>query len=268
MVEFRGKNLGRFPTPKKAFDAYKVAHVAQYGVESEFHPDHPIDDSHLYVEELPAGVEITADGQYKASISHNKKSRYIGTFNTVEEASAAYQAEKERIGRPIMASKGDLPTGVFKTSSGKYRAKTADHHIGTFNTVEEASAAFQQTHAPKVSKEAKRQAALQARAEAPAPKLAWAANVAKARAARSIKEAARRQAALERYGDIELPTGVRMTRSAKFKARIKTGKGSNKIETHLGVFDTPDEAFDAYKRAHVEYNGRASQYFNEMMEAA
>jgi hypothetical protein len=35
-----------------------------------------------------------------------------------------------------------LPVGVFQTSSGKYRAKFRDQHIGTYTTIPEAVAAY------------------------------------------------------------------------------------------------------------------------------
>lgn len=41
------------------------------------------------------GIWRTYNGKYSANLSHNGKHRHIGTFNTIEEAFAAYKREKE-----------------------------------------------------------------------------------------------------------------------------------------------------------------------------
>lgn len=45
-----------------------------------------------------------------------------------------------------------------------------------------------------------------------------------------------------------LPVGVTMTKLGKFRARCCDGSKNGK-QKHLGVFDTPEEAFEAYKEA-------------------
>ena len=232
-----GKSIGAFSTPTKAIEAYKRAHVERFGLDSQYHPDRPIDESHLYEDgELPTGVRITSEGRYMALIGINGRQTCLGTFDTADDAHEAYLQAKAR----------QLPPGVQQATSGKFRARLNQEHLGTFETPDEASDAYQ--HAKELTTQQR--------------------NAANARAARSAKTAAARQARAERYGNVTLPTGVRMASSGLFNARIKTGKGGNKVETHLGTFNTPEEAHHAYKRAHVEYYGKASPYHEEMRQAA
>lgn len=56
-----------------------------------------------------------------------------------------------------------------------------------------------------------------------------------------------------------LPVGVTMTKLGKFRARCCDG--SKNGEKHLGVFDTPEEAFEAYKEAKLNrLKGLAEKY--------
>lgn len=259
------KSVGAFDTPRQAIEAYKAAHVEKYGIKSQYHPEHPIDDTHLYGPgDLPCGVSITEDARYKVTIGLNGKATYLGVFKDLASATEAIRKAKA------------------KAQSGKFRARHGQECINTFDTPEDASAAYEQARAVKYERErakaAERQAQKLARAAAraaaratiEAEKQAKAAaraasrrNPVEARAARSTKTAAERQARAERYGNTPLSTGVRRSRNGRFQARIKTGKGDSKVEIYLGTFDTPEEASAAYQRAHAEYHGEVSPHFKE-----
>lgn len=82
---------------------------------------------------------------------------YLGTFDTPESASAAYQAavaavEAGRFVRPVFDGRSRrgvrlLPTGVYPTRSGRFQSSVVvsgrSRHLGTFDTPEAASAAYE-----------------------------------------------------------------------------------------------------------------------------
>ena len=131
--------------------------------------------------DLPTGVQKTPSGKIHARIQWGGKSRYIGTFNAPEQASATYVSVKEDLGDIELSSLGadeinaafdavkkraleavggvfnprkraeatserDLPTGVRKLPSGRFKAKIhfggTNRGIGTFDTPEQASAVY------------------------------------------------------------------------------------------------------------------------------
>ena len=130
--------------------------------------------------DLPPGVyKISSTERFQSKIQWGGKQRYIGTFGTTEQASAAYvsvrddlddtelsalgidevnalfeaaktkavEAEGGFIPRKTAKTSGrDLPTGVSKTSSGTFHARLQwgdkRHSVGTFDTPEQASAAL------------------------------------------------------------------------------------------------------------------------------
>jgi len=49
-----------------------------------------------------------------------------------------------------MTKKTDLPIGVYKTRNGKFSAKFSRRHVGTFDTVLEASKAYD-AHVERIS---------------------------------------------------------------------------------------------------------------------
>ena len=133
-------------------------------------------------EKLPRGVHKTSSGKFAAQISWGNKKRYIGTFGTPEQASAAYMALRksldgaklslggadeidaifdaalknvvEAVGgciprkqRPRATSNPTgVPTGVQETLSGEFEAiiRWGGKHwyVGSFDTLEKASAAY------------------------------------------------------------------------------------------------------------------------------
>ena len=49
---------------------------------------------------MPYGVESARSGRYKSAIYSNGRKKYLGTFDTVEEAARVARAEKERLYSP------------------------------------------------------------------------------------------------------------------------------------------------------------------------
>jgi len=126
----------------------------------------------LATRDLPRGVRKTASGKFQTRIRWNGKQRTIGTFDTPEQASAAfmsvrkdiedvnlsslgtdqaedmfYKAKKKALESfvgGLVSEKRDLPRGVRKRPNGRFRSDTywggKKRHIGTFDTPEQASA--------------------------------------------------------------------------------------------------------------------------------
>ena len=121
----------------------------------------------------PQGVRRTEYGKYRSETRFAGKQRSIGTFDTSEQAAAAYlsvrkdldDAKLSAVGAAVayhvfdeakkkaletfggfVPEKRDGPRGIQKLKSGKYQAKISCSGkyrcIGTFDTSEQASAAF------------------------------------------------------------------------------------------------------------------------------
>ena len=122
--------------------------------------------------DLPQGVYKTSSGKFQARIQLGGKTYYIGTFDTPEQASAAYVSVKKEIDDDKLSELGadevdalfdaaqkksvksfggfvpekrDLPTGVRKLPYG-FEARLGwggkSRRIGTFDTPDKASAAY------------------------------------------------------------------------------------------------------------------------------
>lgn len=61
----------------------------------------------------------------------------------------------------------------------------------------------------------------------------------------------------------QLPRGVQRTPTGRFRADIRI----NRKTTSLGTYDTPQEAHEAFKRAHVEHHGERSPWYFDDEEA-
>ena len=122
--------------------------------------------------DLPPGVYKKPSAErFESRIQWGRKQRYIGTFDTPEQASAAFMSVKKALDDAeacgahevevvfdeakknslaafggFVAEERDLPQGVRKTQNGKYDSRMhwrgKQRTIGTFDTPEQASAAF------------------------------------------------------------------------------------------------------------------------------
>ena len=123
--------------------------------------------------DLPRGVSKSKSGKFEAKIRWNGQHRYVGSFDTPEQASCAYMSIIKEIGDANLSALGvdevqamfdaakkkaaesvggftfetrGLPQGVHKIPSGKFQSRIKwggkQRHIGTFDTLEQASAAF------------------------------------------------------------------------------------------------------------------------------
>ena len=123
--------------------------------------------------DLPRGVYKLSSGKYETLTRSGGKTCYIGSFDTPEQASAAYMSVRKDLDdakqsalsahevnaafdaakkKDVEALDGftsetrDLPTGVRKTASGNFRSEIywygKNRQIGTFDTPEQASIAY------------------------------------------------------------------------------------------------------------------------------
>ena len=122
--------------------------------------------------DLPRGVQKTLTGNFASNIRWGDKTRYIGTFDAPEQASAAYMSVRKDLddakssggadevnsvfdaaknkalelclGR-VSTKRHGLPRGVYELRSGKFQSSIRwgdkTRYIGTFDTSEQASAA-------------------------------------------------------------------------------------------------------------------------------
>ena len=206
--------------------------------------------------DLPQGVQELPSGKFKSMISWGNKVRYIGTFDTPEQASATYiSVKKDRDDVELSALGADevdaafdaakqkavkaeggfvrrkkkLPRGVWKTSSGTFGSQIGlggrKHYIGVFNTPEQASAAYVSVKKDLDDGNLSGLGADEVNA---------------------ISDAAKKKAVEEVGGFIpekrDLPTGVLELPSGKFQSRIQWG-GKNRL---IGKLDTPEQASAAY----------------------
>ena len=233
--------------------------------------------------DLPQGVYETSSGKFRSKIRLGGKNRQIGTFDTPEQASAAYMSLKknradaklstlgaveveatfdasqkkavEAVGG-IVPDKRDLPLGVRKTTSGKFESKIRwgrkQHHIGTFDTPEQASAAYMSVKNDLDDVNLSAVGADEVNA---------------------LFDAAKKKAVEAVGGSIpkkkDFPKGVYKTLSGKFQSRIKWGgKGR-----HIGMFDTPEQASAAYLSVKEDLEGvnlsaAGAEEVNAMFDAA
>lgn len=93
--------------------------------------------------DLPMGV-ASYRGKYSAALYVRGKRRAIGTFNTIEEASAQYQSainDLENIDKYLKPRKVSPYGAGIRFQSGKFAAKTSKQYLGSFLTLEQAQEA-------------------------------------------------------------------------------------------------------------------------------
>ena len=205
--------------------------------------------------DLPTGVRKLPSGNFVSEIGFCGKSRNIGTFDTPEQASAAYVSVKKDLDDAKLTAVGadvvndtfekaqkkaveamggfraerDLPPGVYKKSSGRFEAQVLlggkQRFIGTFDTPEQASAVR-----------------MSVRKDLDVSKL----SAIGADEVNALFDAAKTKA-LDSAGRFkrDLPRGVREKAPGRFQAEIKWG-GKRR---YIGTFDTPEKASAAYVSA-------------------
>ena len=287
-AQWRGKKLhiGSFDTPEQASAAYKSVWKdlddAKARALSADEVDATFDAAKRKAVEavgglikekrdLPRGVRETPSGKFQSDIWCGSKPRCIGTFDTLEQASAAFTSVRkdlddanlstlgtdevdaifdaaqtkalEAVGGSVpkkrkskTSSKRDLPQGVRKTSSGKYVSEIwwgdKTRRIGTFDTLDQASAAYTSMSAKKDLADANLSMSGADEAKATFDE-------AKKKAVAAVGGVAPRKATPVR----DLPRGVSKARCGrKFQSRIQWGGKTRNI----GTFDTPEQASAAF----------------------
>ena len=226
--------------------------------------------------DLPQGVTLSRR-RFVARTHFGGKDRYVGAFDTPEQASAAYLSVKKdlhdarllRLGADevnaildaakkkavevmggYVPEKRDLPPGVYKTLSGTFAARIrwggTVRYIGTFDTPEQASAAYQSVKkdlaGAKPSKLGGNEvlalfdAMVFDAAQKKAIEAVGGANPRKRKPKASPQESAGGSSMRE------LPRGVRKTRNGKFETKTRW----NGKDRYIGTFDTSEQASAAY----------------------
>ena len=177
-------NIGTFKTPEQASAAYMFlrkeldhAKLSAAGAEVDIAFDtakrKALESVGVFIRDLPPGIYKTPSGTFKSMIRRGGKTYYIGTFDTLEQASATYISVKKDLDDAKLSAAGaevhvdalfdaaqkkalesfgglvpekrDLPTGVYKLRSGKFQSRIQwgrkTRRIGMFDTPEQASAA-------------------------------------------------------------------------------------------------------------------------------
>ena len=222
------------------------------------------------------GACKTSSGKFQSLIWWGKKRRYIGSFNTPEQASAAFmsvrnerdivelsvlgadevdalfEAAKKKalkaVGESKATSKRDLPQGVHRKSSGKIvsmiRWGGKYRYIGTFDTPEQASAAHLSVMKDRDDVEL---------SALGADEVDTLFDAAKQKAVKAEGGFVRRKKKLPRVGGFiprkraktserDLYQGFYKTSSGKFISVVRWG---GKLRD-IGTFDTPEQASAAF----------------------
>ena len=188
------RHIGTFDTPKQASAAYlsvrsdlvhvNVTTLGADGVGDAFNAakQKGLESFGGFVPEkrdLPCGISKTPAGKFEAVVCLRGKDRYVGVFDTPEQAFAARMSVKKDLDNVNLSAVGAdeldvmfgaaqkkaaiavggvvpkkiksrsercLPRGVYKTTSEKFASviwwDNKQRHIGVFNTPEQASAAY------------------------------------------------------------------------------------------------------------------------------
>ena len=204
--------------------------------------------------DLPRGVYKTRRGKFRSVINWGGKTRSIGTFDTPEQASAAFRSVETDLAQAKLSAVGadevnaafdaaktkaveavggtrnkELPQGAYKLPNEKFRSKIywngKERYIGLFDTPEEASAAYLSVKTDLANTNLSAVGADEVDAAFDAAK-------------KKALEAAGKSVSEKR----DLPTGVYKTSSGKFQALISWAGKTRSI----GTFDTPEQASAAH----------------------
>jgi hypothetical protein len=98
-------------------------------------------------EVLYKGIRLVSSGKYEALYS----GKYLGTFDTKDEAAAFHHKFKEQKEREYLAKRTNkLPIGVKILASGNYCAMYAHKYLGSFDTPEKAKEAYDNEKKKKI----------------------------------------------------------------------------------------------------------------------
>ena len=268
-IRWGGKTrcIGTFQTPEHASAAYisvkKDLNDAIVSSRGAHEMDDVFDkakqkavDSLAEKRDLPRGVRKLLSDKFQSTIWWDGKKRTIGTFDAPEQASAAYMSVRKDLDGANVSSCGandvegtfdeakkkglelfggfvpekrDLPPGVYKTSSGKFRSEISwrgkMRHIFMFDTSEQASAAYVSVR--KDLDDAKQSAFGAAEVDA-------------------LFDEAKKKAVEAVGGSVpkkDLPRGVtKLPSTRKFQSRIYWDDKNR----YIGTFDSPEQASAAY----------------------
>ena len=201
---------------------------------------------------LPTGVERRSSGKFRSLIDWDHKIRHIGTFDTPEQASAAFlSVRKDREDSKLSALSADEIDALFDAAQKKAvdagggiiqrkRRARADHPKCARKTVQ---AAVSKKHADDGKK--------------------------KKRKVNHVKTATFLKKRSNAKSERDLPTGVSKTSSGKLQTKIKLG-GTNH---YIGTFDTPEQASAAYisvkkDLGDVQLSSLNSDEVNSLFDAA
>ena len=266
----KGRYIGTFDNPEQASAAFMSVEKNLLGTKiSALGADAAFDEARNKAvdifggvvapkRDLPTGVQKIPSGKFQAKIRFGGKFRGIGTFDTPEQASAAFmsvrkdldEANPSKLGteeiddifeaakakalksvRVSVPAKRELPRGVRKVSTGKFVSQISwggkERHIGTFDTPDQASAAY-------VSMRKDLDNANRSAVGADELNAAFDAAKKKAREAAGGVVSKKKKPRSER----DISRCVKKTRGGKFEARIYWG-GKYR---YIGTFDTPEQA--------------------------
>lgn len=180
------------------------------------------------------GPVVSSSGVAPPAVSSKRgRKKRKGKINRAEVATSA--TKKLRA-----TSKRDLPTGVYQNPTGKFQSKIywdgKLRHIGTFDTLEQASTAY--TTVRKDIDNAKL-------SSCGADQVVAIFDEAQKKAVEAVGGIIPKNRFVP--GERGLPRGVQKTSSGKFQARISWGyKNCGYKNRRIGTFDTPKQASAAY----------------------
>ena len=239
--------------------------------------------------DLPTGVRGLSSRNFQSQINWDGKNRHIGTFDTPEQASAAYELVRNDLDDAKLSGFGadevggifdaaqkkaveavggfftrDLPKGVYKTTSGKKLKSSIkwsgkQRYIGSFDTPEQASAAHVSMRKERDNVELLILSADEVNA---------AFDAARKKAVEAVGGFISRKRA--KTSERVLPQGVyKKSSSGRFESKIKRGGK----QRYIGSFDPLEQASAAYMSVKkdlddVKLSGFGADEVDDVFDAA
>ena len=264
----KSRYIGTFDTPEQAsaayisvrrdLDAAKVPSRGANEVDDVFNEAKKkalMSAGGFVTRDLPRGVHKLPSGKFESTVWWGEKTRYIGRFDTLDQASATIISIRKDLDKARLSALGAdevdalfdeakknvlesfgifaLPRGVYKRPSGKYECRIwrggKSRSIGTFDTPEQASAAY-----ISVRKDLDKAKPSAFRAD----EIDYLFDAARTKALEAVGGIVPTKATSERH----LPRGVTERSSGKFGSSIRCGGKAR----YIGTFGTPEQASVAY----------------------